>query len=128
MVNAHKESLLCFGREQDLKEREGNRPTDVCPLYYPSFFFCFLSYLFLSFSCFLFIFFFLLHNTLCFFPLFSWHGKGPFIVPAVTSFLPLCPLTAFVWSRRTCQPPKDSSVCHSPLLDKGRFVSFVSLP
>ena len=36
---------------------------------------------------------------------FSGHGKGLFIVPAVTNVLPLCPLTAFVWSGRTCRPP-----------------------
>ena len=41
---------------------------------------------------------------LCFSILFSGHGKGLFIVPAVTNVLPLCPLTAFVWSGRTCRP------------------------
>ena len=109
--------------------REGNRPTSACPLYYLSIFplFSLLSFSFLSLGFFYSV-FFLLCNTLCFFPLFSGHGKGPFIVPAMTSFLPLCPLTAFVWSGRTCRPPKGSSVCHSPLPDKGRFVSFVSPP
>ena len=32
------------------------------------------------------------------------HGKGLFIVPAVTSILPSCPLIAFVWSGCTCRP------------------------
>ena len=43
---------------------------------------------------------------LCFSIPFSGHGKGPFIVPAVTNVLPFCPLTAFVWSGRTCRPPE----------------------
>ena len=32
------------------------------------------------------------------------HGKGLFIVPAVTSVLLFCPLTAFVWPGCTCRP------------------------
>ena len=52
---------------------------------------------FFYFSCFLFtLFFFYSVNTLCFLIPSSGHGKGPFIVLAVASFLPLCPLTAFV--------------------------------
>ena len=53
MVITQKKSLLRFGREQDLKGREGNRPTGAYPLNYLSFFLnflsflpCFLSYLF----------------------------------------------------------------------------------
>ena len=92
-------------------------------------FLCFLSYLFLFFLLFSFtLLSFYTMNALYFSIPFSGHDKGPFIVPAVTSFLPLCPLTAFVWSERTCRPPKGSSMCHSPLPDKGRFVSFVSPP
>ena len=34
------------------------------------------------------------------------HGKGLFIVPAVTSVLLFCPLTAFVWSGYACQSYK----------------------
>ena len=41
----------------------------------------------------------------CFSVPFSGHGKGPFIMPAVTNLLPFCPLTAFVWFERICQPP-----------------------
>ena len=71
-----------------LKGREGNRPTSACPLYYFSFVFCFLSYVFL-FPCFLT--FFLLHFSLVFFPCFfpdpcSRHSGGLFIAPAVTRF------------------------------------------
>ena len=125
MVIAQKESLLRFGREQDLTRREENRPTGACPLYYLYFFLRFLSYLFLFFLLFSFtLFFFYSVNTLCFSIPFSRHGKGPFIVPAVASFLPLCPLTAFVWFGRTCQPPK---VCdtHSCQTKAGLFHSLV---
>ena len=41
-----------------------------------------------------------------FFLSFTGHGKGLFIVPAVTSVLLFCPLTAFVWSGCTCQSYK----------------------
>ena len=61
----------------------------------------FLFFLLFSFT----LFFFYSVNMLCFSIPFSKHGKGLFIVPAVVSFLPLCPLTAFVWSGRTCRPP-----------------------
>ena len=114
------------------KGREENRPTGACPLYYLSFFLNFLSFFppfsFLSFFLFFYSVFFSLREYSIFSILFSGHDKGPFIVPAVTNFLPLCPLTAFVWSGRTCQLPKGSFVCHSFLPDKGRFVSFVSPP
>ena len=97
----------------------------VLSLFFPLFPLFFPLFSFLSFS-FLSLVFFYSVNTLCFFDPFSGHDKGPFIVPVVTSFLLLYPLTAFVWSGRTCRPPKGSSVCHSPLPDKGRFVSFIS--
>ena len=90
--------------------------------------FVFSLIFFFAFSCFLLFCFLFTPQHPLFLDPFSGHGKGPFIVPAMTSFLPLCPLTAFVWSGRTCRPPKGSSVCHSPLPDKGRFVSFVSPP
>ena len=38
--------------------------------------------------------------------LFTGHGKGLFIVPAVTNVLLLCPLTALVWSGCTCRSYK----------------------
>ena len=42
----------------------------------------------------------------CFSILFTGHGKGLFIVPAMTSVLLFCPLTAFVWSGHACQSYK----------------------
>ena len=45
----------------------------------------------------------------CFFLLYTGHGKGLFIVPAVTSVLLFCPLTAFVWSGCACQSYKTSA-------------------
>ena len=90
--------------------REGNRPTRACPLNYLFFFpkfplfsslFSILSFFFSFYSAFLFL---LREYSVFRFP-FSGHGKGPFIMPAVTNVLPLCPLTTFVWSRRTCRPP-----------------------
>ena len=45
-------------------------------------------------------------------------------MPAVTNVLPLCPLTAFVWSGRTCRPP---SLCdiHPCQTKTGLFCSSV---
>ena len=111
MVNAQKESLLRFGREQDLKGERGKStywcmPIVLSLLFFLNFlssFLCFLSYLFPFFFLFSFtLFSFYSMNTLYFSIPFSGHGKGPFIVPTMTSFLLLCPLTAFVWSGRTC--------------------------
>ena len=50
--------------------------------------------------------FHLVRYILCFSILFTGHGKGLFIVPAVTSVLLFCPLTAFVWSGCTCRSYK----------------------
>ena len=47
------------------------------------------------------------------------HGKGLFIVLAVTSVLLFCPLTAFVWSGCTCQSYKTPA--------RQRRIHFVSL-
>ena len=67
----------------------------------------------------LFVLIFFLFFLLCSFfyvvkiPCFSFpptgHGKGLFIVPAVTSVLLFCPLTAFVWSGYACQLYKTSA-------------------
>ena len=111
------------------REREGNRSIGACPLYYLSFFFlnflsfllCFLSYLF--FFSFYYVFPFT-PRTLCFSVLFSGHGKGPFIVPVVTNVLPFCPLTAFVWSGRTCRPPSLYDI-HPCQTEAGLFRSSV---
>ena len=100
-----------FGERWDFwRGREGSRSIGACSLnQLSSFFFgflsfslCFRSYLFFfsSYSVFLFT----LWDILCF-PIHSTgHGKGLFIVPAVTSVLLFCPLTAFVWPGCTCRP------------------------
>ena len=49
-------------------------------------------------------FLFTLWKILCFSLPPTGHGKGLFIVPAVTSILLSCPLTAFVWPGCTCRP------------------------
>ena len=111
MVIAQKESLLHFWkragfeggqRENDLLVHAHCITSHFFFLNFLSFLLCFLSYLFFSFLllCFLFT-----PKMLCFSISFSGHGKDPFIVPAMTNVLPLCPLTAFVWSWRTCRPP-----------------------
>ena len=88
------------------------------------FFLRFLSYhFFFSFT----LFSFHSVNTLFFDPFFRAR-RGSFYNACRDQFLPLCPLTAFVWSGHTCRPPKGSSMCHSSLPDKGRFVSLVSPP
>ena len=123
MVNAQNESLLCFGKEQDLKGERG-KSTYWCmpivlslffplfPLFFPLF--SLLSFSFLSLVFFYSIFFLLREYTLFSIP-FSGHGNDPFIVLAVASFLPLCPLTAFVWFGRTCHAPKvcDTHPCQT---------------
>ena len=59
-----------------------------------------LIFFFSSYSVFLFT----LWKILCFSIPFTGHGKGLFIVPAVTSILLSCPLTAFVWPGCSCRP------------------------
>ena len=71
-------------------------------------FFHFLSIFVLIF----FLLFLLYFSFLCrekssvFLPFSTGHGKGPFIVPAVTNILLFCPLTVFVWSGCTCRSYK----------------------
>ena len=86
--------------------RKGNRLTGACPLCYLSFVFCFLSYLFLFFliSHFLSTLFFLSCSSLVFLPLF-WAQWRPFYSACRDRILLFCPLTTFVWSGCTCQPP-----------------------
>ena len=77
----------------------------VLPLIFSLIFSLFFSVFFLIFFLLLFTLFFLFTpRMLCFSVPFSGHGKGPFIVPIVTNVLLFCPLTAFVWSGRTCRP------------------------
>ena len=89
MVNAQKESLLCFGREQDLKGEKGKSTYWCMPIVLSLFFLLFslLSFLFLLFS-----FYFSYYSVLpCFSIPVSGHGKGPFIVSAVTRFYHFAP-------------------------------------
>ena len=68
-------------------------------------FFSFFSVFVLIFFLFplaLFFSFHVVRYILCFSILSTEHDKGLFIVPAVTSVLLSCPLTAFVWSGCTC--------------------------
>ena len=117
---------LRFGREEDLKGERG-KPIYRCMPIELSLFFSLVSSLFFSVFFLIFFLFFLLCfsfysvKMLCFSILPSGHGKGLFIVPAMTKVLPFCPLTAFVWSGRTCRPPK---VCatHSCQTEAG-FIS-----
>ena len=131
MVIAQKGVLVYVLEESKIQRgRKGNRSTGACPLYYLSFLnflsflLCFLSYLFFSsfYSVFLFT-----PRMLCFSVLLSGHGKGPFIVPAVTNLLPFCPLTTFVWSGRTCRPPSLCDIHHCQT-EAGLFLSFLNLP
>ena len=86
-------------------------------LVFLSFSLCFRSYLFSFSSCSVFL--FTLWDILYFSIFFTGHDKGLFIVPAVTSVLLFCPLTAFVWSGRACQLYKT--------LARQRWVHFVLL-
>ena len=110
--------------------REGNRPTGACPLNYLPFFLnllsfllCFLSYLF-SFLFTLFFFFYSV-NTLFFGPLFRAR-QGSFYSACRDQCFTTLPLNCLclVWAYL----PITKSVRHSPLSDKGKFVSFFSLP
>ena len=84
----------------------GACPIELAPLFlsFPffSFLFSFLSFFFSFCS----VFPFHSENMLCFRSPFTGHGKSLFIVPAATMVLLFCPLTASVWSRRTCRPPE----------------------
>ena len=93
-----------------LKEERG-KPIYWCMLFRTNsllsflVFFHFLSVFVLIFFLFLLLCFsFTLWKILCFSILFTGHGKGLFIVPAVTNILLFCPLTVFVWPGCTCRP------------------------
>ena len=98
------------GKVRFLKGERG-KPIYWCMLFRTNSLLSFLVFLpFLS----VFVLIFFLFLSLCFsfhvvknplfFILFTGHGKGLFIVPAVTSILLSCPLTAFVWPGCTCRP------------------------
>ena len=106
-------SFAFFGGNVRFLKGERGKPTYWCMLFQTNSLFSFL--VFFSFlSAFVLIFFLFLLLCFSFYvvknPLFfnpcTGHGKGLFIVPAVTSVLLFCPLTAFVWSGCTCQSYK----------------------
>ena len=104
--------LVCVLEEGKIwRGRERNRSMGACPieptLVFLSFLFFSFLFSFLSFSFLLALFFpFTLQNMLCFRSPSTRHGKSLFIVPAATKVLPFYPLTASVWSGRTCRPPE----------------------
>ena len=108
-------ALVCIlWRKCEILKGERGKPIYWCMLSRTNSLLSFLVFLsfFLSFRSNLF--FFSSYSVLSFLcrenPLFSilytGHGKGLFIVPAVTSVLLFCPLTAFVWSGYACQSYK----------------------
>ena len=110
--------------------REGNRSTGACPLNYLSFFLSFLSF-FLCFLSYLFSFLFYSAflsysvNTLFLGPFFRAR-QGPFYSACRDQCFTTLPLNrrCLVWAYL----PTTKFVRHSPLPDKGRFFSFLSLP
>ena len=112
VVAQKKKVIVCVLEEGKIwRGRERNRSMGKCPIEltllflsfsFFSFLFSFLSFFFSS----CFVFSFSSENMLCFLSCFTGHGKSLFIVLAATMVLPFCPLTAFVWSRRTCRPPE----------------------
>ena len=73
------------------------------------FFPCFSLFVLIFFLFFLLCSFFYVVKIPCFSMPSTGHGKGLFIVPAVTSVLLFCSLTAFVWSGYACQLYKTSA-------------------
>ena len=104
-------SFCILWRKCEILKGERGKPTYQCMLFQTNFLFSFLVF-FPFFSLFVLIFF--LYSVLffyvvkipCFSILFTGHGKGLFIVPAVTNVLLFCPLTAFVWPGYACQSYK----------------------
>ena len=122
MVNAQKESLLCFGREQDLKGERGKSTYWCIPIVLSLFF---LLFSLLSFFLFILFFFFTLPCFLFFDPLFRVR-QGSFYSACRDQILPLYPLTAFVWSGRTCRPQRVRLCATHPCQTKaGLFHSLV---
>ena len=108
-------ALVCIlWRKGEILKGEKGKPIYWCMLFRTNSLLSFLVFLsfFLSFRSNLFFFssYSVLSFLCCENPLFSipntGHGKGLFIVPAVTSVLLFCPLTAFVWSGYACQSYK----------------------
>ena len=112
IVPLGKLSFAFFGGKVRFLKGERGKPTYWYMLFQTNSLFSFLVFfsflsvfvlIFFSFPLTLF-FFFTLWKILCLSIPFIGHGKGLFIVPAVTSILLSCPLTAFVWPGCTCRP------------------------
>ena len=126
-----KESLFTFWKKARFEG--GERETDLLvhaycitspsSLIFLSFLFCFLSYLFsLLFT----LFFFLLRKNVLFFdPLFRAR-QGLFYSACRDQGFTILPLNrlCLVWAYL----PTTRSVRHSPLADRGKFVSFLCIP
>ena len=126
-----KSPCLRFGRKQDLKGERG-KPIYWCmPIELNSifslvsfiFFSVFLSYLF---SFLLTLFFFSLSKNALFFDPFFRARQEPFYSACRDQGFTILPLNrlCLAWAYL----PTTKSVRHLPLLDRGRFVSFLSMP
>ena len=133
IVIAQKERILVYVFGKKVRFKGGKRETDLLvhahwtnsPFSLVSFLFLsvFLSYLFLFFLlCFSFHF---IKNALFFHPFFRAR-QGPFYSACRDQSFTILPLNCFclVWAYL----PTTKSVRHPPLPDRGRFVSFLSLP
>ena len=114
IVPLGKLSFAFFGENVRFLKGERGKPIYWCMLFRTNSLLSFLVF-FPFFSLFVLIFFsslltlfflFYVVKIPCFSILSTGHGKGLFIVPAVTSVLLFCPLTAFVWSGYACQSYK----------------------
>ena len=127
VAQKRKESLFAFWKK--VRFEGGEREIDLWVytllnqlsffLVFLSFLFCFLSYLF-SFLLALF-FLFTPYNILCFS---LYRARQEPFYSACPSVLLSYPLTAFVWSGRTCRPPGLCDI-HPCLTEAGLFCSSV---
>ena len=113
IVPLGKFSFCIFWKKSEILKGERGKPTYQCILFQTNSLLSFLVFLpFFSLFVLIFFLFFLLCSFFyvvknpCFFLLYTGHGKGLFIVPAVTSVLLFWPLTAFVWFGYACQSYK----------------------
>ena len=114
IVPLGKFSFCILWKKGEILKGERGKPIYWCMLFRTNsllsflVFFPFLSiFVLIFFSSILTLFFFsMLWKILYFSILSTGHGKGPFIVPAMTNILLFCPLTVFVWSGCTCRSYK----------------------
>ena len=136
IVPLGKLSFAFFGGKVRFLKGERGKPIYWCMLFRTKSLLSFLVFFpfFLSFPSNLFSFlltlFFLFYvvKIPCFFLFHTGHGKGLFIVPAVTSVLLFCPLTAFVWSGYACQsyktPARQRRIHFVHSVHRGLILSF----